>query len=386
MADKRDYYDVLGVQKGANDDELKKAYRKLAKKYHPDSNKDNPEAEAKFKEVNEAYEVLSDAQKRAAYDQYGHAAFENGGGGAGGFGGFGGGFGGFGGMDGFDMGDIFSEFFGGGRRSSRNRGPMPGRDIEMSIEIDFKEAVFGCTKNITINCYEQCHTCNGSGAKPGTSASTCTKCNGSGRIVSVQQTILGSFRQESACNVCGGKGKVIKEKCPTCNGLGKEKQRKTFEVTIPAGIDSGQTMRLNGKGEAGEAGAPYGDLLLTIYVKEDDIFQREGMDIYVEMPISFVDAALGAEIIVPTVDGKVAYDIKEGTQSGTKFRLKGKGVPSLRNKNIRGDQFVIVNVEVPTRLTQKQKDLLKEFQKNSTDDSYQSIKTFFNKMKRKFEK
>lgn len=384
MADKRDYYEVLGVEKGASDDELKKAYRKMAKKYHPDSNKDNPEAEAKFKEVNEAYEVLSDAQKRAAYDQYGHSAFEQGSAGSG-FGGFGG-FSGFGGgMDGFDMGDIFSEFFGGGRRSSRNRGPKPGRDLEMSIEIDFKEAVFGCSKNITVNCYEQCKTCNGSGAKAGTSAQTCTKCNGQGRVISVQQTILGSFRQETTCPSCGGKGKIIKEKCPNCNGLGREKVRKTFEVNIPAGIDSGQTMRLPGKGEAGDEGAPYGDLLLTIYVKEDDIFKRDGMDVYVEMPISFVDAALGAEIIVPTVDGKVAYDIKEGTQSGTKFRLKGKGIPSLRNKNQRGDQFVIVNVEVPTRLTQKQKDLLREFDKNTTEDSYANLKQFFNKVKRKFE-
>ncbi|MCQ2979387.1 MAG: molecular chaperone DnaJ [Clostridia bacterium] len=384
MADKKDYYDVLGVSKSATDDELKKAYRKLAKQYHPDSNKDNPEAEAEFKEVNEAYEVLSDSQKRAAYDQYGHAAFQNGGAGAGGFGGFNG----FSGMGGFDdLGDIFSEFFGGGsRRSSRNRGPKPGRDVEMSIEIDFKEAVFGCTKNVTLNCYDTCKTCHGTGAKAGTSATTCTKCNGQGRVISVQQTILGSFRQESVCPSCNGKGKIIKDKCPTCNGLGKEKVRKTFEVSIPAGIDSGQTMRLSGKGEAGDEGAPYGDLLLTIYVKEDDIFQRDGMDVYVEMPISFVDAALGAEIVVPTVDGKVAYQIKEGTQSGTKFRLKGKGIPSLRNKNMRGDQFVIVNVEVPTRLTQKQKDLLKQFDESSTDDSYLNIKSFVNKMKRKFEK
>lgn len=382
MADKRDYYDVLGVSKSASDDELKRAYRKLAKQYHPDSNKDNPEAEAKFKEVNEAYECLSDSQKRAAYDQYGHAAFQNGGagGGFGGFSGFGGDFGGFG-----DMGDIFSEFFGGGRRS-RQRGPRPGNDIEMSIEIDFKEAIFGCTKNITVNCYESCHTCNGTGAKVGTSASTCSRCNGSGRIVTTQQTILGAFRSETVCPTCSGSGKEIKEKCPTCNGQGKEKVRKTLEVTIPAGIDSGQTMRLNGKGEAGEAGAPYGDLLLTIYVKQDDIFERDGLDIYLEMPISFVDACLGAEIVVPTVDGKVAYPIKEGTQSGTKFRLKGKGVPSLRNKNVRGDQYVIVNVEVPTRLTQKQKDMLREFQKSTTEDSYANMKTFMNKIKRKFDK
>ncbi|MCQ2749532.1 MAG: molecular chaperone DnaJ [Clostridia bacterium] len=384
MADKQDYYETLGVGKGASDDELKKAYRKLAKKYHPDANPGDQEAEKKFKEINEAYEILSDSQKRAAYDQYGHAAFQNGTGpGAGGFGGFGG----FGGMGDFDdLGDIFSSFFGGGSRRQQSRGPQRGRDVQMSIEITFMEAVFGVKKQINVTCYDTCSKCHGTGAKEGTSAQTCSGCNGSGRKIVTKQTLLGAFRTETVCPTCGGRGKVIKDKCFACGGEGKVKVKKTLEVSIPAGIDNGQTIRLDGKGEAGEAGAPFGDLLLTIYVKNDEVFERDGLDVYVELPISFTDAALGGEVVVPTVDGKVAYTIKEGTQSGTKFRLKGKGIPSLRNSSVRGDEFVIVNVEVPTRLTAKQKDLLKQFDAQTTDDTYQERKQFNNKVKRMYNK
>jgi len=377
---KQDYYDLLGVSRGATDDELKKAYRKLAKKYHPDSNKDNPDAEKKFKEINEAYEVLSDKQKRAAYDQYGHSAFENGGSG---FGGFSSGFSGFADM-GFDMGDIFSEFFGGSSRSRRQS--ARGKDVHMSLEIDFKEAVFGVEKNISIYSYDTCDECHGSGAKPGTQPETCPRCHGTGQMTQVQQTILGTFKSSVPCKNCNGKGKIIKEKCSKCSGNGRIKCKKTIAVSIPAGIDSGQTINLRGKGEAGEGNAAYGDLLITIYVKEHEIFERDGMDIYCEIPISFTQAALGADVIVPTVDGKVQYSIKEGTQTGTKFRLRGKGVPSLRNKNLRGDQFVIVKVEVPTKLNSKQKEILRNFESQINDDSYSALRSFKNKIKKMFDR
>ncbi|HCC06667.1 MAG TPA: molecular chaperone DnaJ [Clostridiales bacterium] len=383
MAVKKDYYDVLGVAKGASEQEIKKAFRKLAKEHHPDSNQSSKEAETKFKELNEAYEVLSDPTKKTQYDQFGHSAFENGGGGAGGYGGFSGFNGGFGGME-FDLGDIFGDFFGGGGGRSKRRGPQKGQDVHMSLNIDFDEAVFGKEKEITLNLSEECNVCNGSGSEPGTKADKCPTCGGSGQLKQTQQTIFGTIANVITCSTCGGKGEIIKNKCHKCAGAGKVRVPKKIKIEIPAGIDNEQTIRVTGNGEAGDKGAPKGDLLITIYVKEHEIFERQEMDIYCEIPITFTQAALGDEIIVPTVDGKVKYTIKEGTQSGTKFRLKGKGVPSLRNKNVRGDQYVIVKVEVPTKLTEKQRKLLTEFADTATDDTYKEHNGFFDKLKNIF--
>ncbi|HAN09900.1 MAG TPA: molecular chaperone DnaJ [Clostridiales bacterium] len=383
MAVKKDYYDVLGVKKDATEQEVKKAFRKLAKEHHPDSNQSSKEAEHKFKELNEAYEVLSDPTKKAQYDQFGHAAFENGGGGAGGYGGFSGFNGGFGGME-FDLGDIFGDFFGGSSGRSKRRGPQRGQDVHMSLNIDFDEAVFGKEKEITLNLTEECNVCHGSGSEPGTKADKCPTCGGTGQLKQTQQTIFGTIANVVTCSTCGGKGEIIKNKCHKCVGTGKVRVPKKIKIEIPAGIDNSQTIRVTGNGEAGDKGAPKGDLLITIYVKEHGIFERQDMDIYCEIPITFTQAALGDEIVVPTVDGKVKYTIKEGTQSGTKFRLKGKGVPSLRNKNIRGDQYVIVKVEVPTKLTEKQRKLLKEFADTATDDTYKEHNGFFDKLKNIF--
>jgi molecular chaperone DnaJ len=357
---KRDYYEVLGVQKGASDSEIKKAYRKLAKQYHPDTNPDNAEAEVKFKEATEAYEVLSDADKKAAYDRYGHSAFEQGG--AGGPGGFGGGFD-------FDMEDIFGSVFGdmfggGGRR--RPQGPMPGADIRQTVQLDFVEAAFGVEKEISVNTSETCSTCNGSKAKPGTSATTCSKCGGSGQIRVTQRTILGAMQSVQTCDACHGQGKIIKEPCQTCHGHGKVRVAKKIKVSFPAGIDHGQTLRVAGKGEVGEVGAPSGDLLLTIYVKAHELFERRDNNVYMKMPITFAQAALGSELSIPTLDGNVKFSIQEGTQTGSVFRLQGKGIPSLRTKK-RGDQYVEVYIEVPKNLTANQKTLLKQFEEDTKD-------------------
>lgn len=382
--EKRDYYEVLGVAKGASDADIKKGYRKLAKKYHPDANPDNKEAEAKFKEITEAYEVLSDADKRAAYDRYGHAAFEQGGGGAGGFGG---GFGGFGGFDGdIDLGDILNGMFGGGFGGGRRRprGPQPGADIRQTIQITFEEAAFGCEKEISINASETCHTCNGSKAKPGTSTTTCSKCNGTGRVVMQQRTIMGMMQTEQACDACHGEGKIVKEPCTTCHGHGKVRKVKKVTVSIPAGIDHGQTLRVSGKGEAGDVGAPAGDLLVTVSVKSHPIFERRGNDVYMRMPISFVQAALGAELSIPTLDGNVKFTIQPGTQTSTTFRLQGKGIPNLRNNKYRGDQYVEVYVVVPKNLSDKQKNILKEFEPELGEQAEESKKGwghFFKKNK-----
>lgn len=355
MASKRDYYEVLGVAKGASDDEMKRAYRKMAKKYHPDNNLNNKEeAERKFKEVNEAYEILSDPQKRAQYDQFGHAAFEQGGA-------AGGGFYGAGGMD-FDMGDIFSMFgFGGGGNSARKNGPRRGADVSVSVQIAFEEAVFGTTKEIQINVLDECDTCHGTGAKPGTHAETCKKCNGSGVETYVQQSIFGMLRSEKTCSVCGGSGKTVKDPCGTCKGKGKVRKTKKFEVVIPKGIDNGQTIRLSGKGEAGSKGGGYGDLLVTVYVQNDKYFTRKGMNVYTDVPVSFVTAALGGEIEIRTLDGTQKYTVKAGTQPDTVVSLKGVGVPSIRNSRARGDQVVTLKVKIPTELTEKQKQLLRNF-------------------------
>ena len=378
MADKRDYYEVLGLQKGASENDIKKAYRKMAKKYHPDNNPGDKTAEAKMKEVNEAYEVLSDANKKAAYDQYGHAAFEQGGaGGAGGFGGF------SGGMD-FDMGDIFNMFgFGGGGSAARRNGPQKGSDVSVTIQISFEEAIFGTTKEIQVNITDKCDTCSGTGAKPGTHAETCRKCNGTGQERVVQQSLFGAMQTIRTCSACHGTGKVIKEPCPTCRGTGRVKKSKKFEVNIPKGIDHGQTIRLAGKGEAGINGGPYGDLMVTVYVKPDSYFVRKGMDIYCDVPITFVQAALGDEITVKTVDGQEKITIKPGTQPETVVTLKGVGVPNLRNPNQRGNQVMKIKVKIPTDLTGRQKDLLKEFYGGSSSSGNEGgeKKGFWQKVK-----
>ena len=377
---KRDYYEVLGVQKGASDAELKKAYRKVAKKYHPDANPDNAEADAKFKEASEAYEVLSDGDKKAAYDRYGHSAFENGGAGPGGFSG-GGGFE-------FDMDDIFGRVFGdmfggGGRR--QKRGPQPGADIRQNIQISFEEAAFGVEKELSLSTSETCGTCHGTKAKPGTHPETCDKCGGSGQVKVMQRTILGAMQSVQTCDKCGGDGKVVKDPCTTCHGKGKIRVNKKITVNIPAGIDHGQTLRVGGKGEVGEVGAPAGDLLLTVYVKPHDIFERRDMNVHMRMPISFAQAALGAELTIPTLDGNVKFSIQEGTQTGTTFRLQGKGIPSLRSKKHRGDQYVEVYIEVPKNLTQKQKELLREFAEGTKEHQVEQ-NNFFKKIEKLFKK
>ena len=355
---KRDYYEVLGVSKDADEDTLKKAYRKLAKKYHPDANPGDKEAEAKFKEASEAYSVLSDPQKRQQYDQFGHAAFEQGGGA-----GYGGGFGGFD-FNGGDMGDIFGDIFGdicGGGRSRSRSGPMKGANVRTAVRITFEEAVFGCEKEIEINYKEVCSNCNGTGAKPGTSPQTCTKCNGKGKIMYTQQSFFGQVQNVQTCPECNGTGKVIKEKCPNCYGTGYKTVRKKFKVSIPAGIDNGQCIRMAGGGEPGTNGGERGDLLVEAVVSQHPIFKRQDTSIYSTVPISFAKAALGGPIRIKTVDGEVEYEVKPGTQTDTKVRLKGKGVPSLRNRNVRGDHYVTLVVKVPERMNQAQKDALKRY-------------------------
>ncbi len=355
MADKRDYYEVLGVSKDADEAAIKKAYRVLAKKYHPDTNPGDKEAEAKFKEASEAYAVLSDPQKRQQYDQFGHVAFENGGG-AGGAGGFD--FGDMGDM----FGDIFGDLFGGGRtRRGGGNGPVKGANILASVKLTFKEAIFGCEKELDLNLKDTCTKCNGSGAKPGTSPVTCSKCGGSGQVVMTQQSLFGMVRNVTVCPDCKGKGKIIKEKCPDCYGTGYISNRKKIKVSIPAGIDNGQRVRLAGKGEPGINGGERGDILVEVSISRDPVFERQDMNIYSTVPISFADAALGNTIRIATVDGEVEYDVKPGTQTDTKVRLRGKGVPSIRNSQVRGDHYVTLVVKVPERLTEEQREALINF-------------------------
>ena len=358
MADKRDYYEVLGVSKTASESELKSAYRKLAKKYHPDVNPGDKEAEAKFKEATEAYSVLSDADKRRQYDQFGHAAFEQGGGGAGGYGGFGG-------FDGADMGDIFGDIFGdlfgGGGRRRANNGPMKGANLRARVNITFEEAVFGCDKELEIVLKDECTTCHGTGAKPGTQPTTCPKCKGEGQIVYTQQSMFGMVRNVQTCPDCNGSGKIIKDKCSACHGTGYTSARKKIQVSIPAGIDNGQSIRIRDKGEPGTNGGPRGDLLVEVNVARHPIFQRQDMNIFSTAPLTYAQAALGGEIHINTVDGDVVYEVKPGTQTDTRIRLKGKGVPSLRNKNVRGDHYVTLIVQVPTKLNEEAKEALRKF-------------------------
>lgn len=367
---KRDYYEVLGVEKSADEAAIKKAYRVLAKKYHPDMNPGDAEAEKKFKEASEAYAVLSDPEKRRQYDQFGHAAFDGGAGGAGGFGGFD-----FSGADFSDIfGDIFGDFFGGRRSAGRdNSGPMKGSNIRTSVRITFEEAVFGTEKEIELTVKEECKTCHGSGAKPGTSPQTCTKCGGKGQVVFTQQSFFGTVRNVQACPDCQGKGKVIKDKCTDCHGTGFVPMKKRFAVSIPAGIDNGQCKRLAGQGEPGVNGGPRGDVLVEVIVGRHPIFQRQETNIFSTVPISFAVAALGGDVIIDTVDGKVIYEVKAGTQTDTRVRLKGKGVPSLRNKDVRGDHYVTLVVQVPDKLSKEAKDLLKKFDE-ATDDSLNAAK------------
>lgn len=365
MSQKRDYYEVLGVSKSATDDEIKKAYRNLAKKHHPDVNQGDNESETKFKEANEAYETLRDSQKRAKYDQFGHdGPYQNAG--------FEGGFGGV------DLGDIFESFFSGG--SQRRRGPARGNDLKFSMTITFNEAAFGAEKEISLNKYQKCSTCKGTGAKPGTSAETCRHCGGTGQVKTAQRTPFGQFSSSRACDVCHGEGKIIKEPCTQCRGAGKEKKQATIKVNIPSGINDGETISLRGEGEPGEKGGPAGDLYLTMRVKQHEIFKREGYDVYCYMPITFVQATLGDEIEVPTLYGKVKYNMPEGTQTGTKFRLRGKGINNLRGSG-KGDQYVIINVEIPKKLNSKQKEMLKEFAKISGNDVHSQRKKFLKKVK-----
>lgn len=362
---KRDYYEVLGVDKNADDAALKKAYRALAKKYHPDMNPGDKEAEKKFKEASEAYAVLSDPEKRRQYDQFGHAAFDGGAGGAGGFGGFD--------FNGADFGDIFGDIFGdlfGGRRGSAGArsGPMKGGNLRTSVRITFEEAVFGTEKEIELTVKEECKTCHGTGAKPGTSPETCPKCGGKGQVVFTQQSFFGTVRNVQACPDCGGTGKIIKEKCTDCHGSGFVPMKKRFAVTIPAGIDNGQCKRLAGQGEPGINGGPRGDVLVEVIVGQHPIFQRQDTNIYSTVPVSFAVAALGGEVVIDTVDGKVIYDVKAGTQTDTRVRLKGKGVPSLRNKDLRGDHYVTLVVQTPEHLSAEAKELLRKFDE-ATEDS-----------------
>ena len=392
---KRDYYEVLGVSKSATDDELKKAYRKLAKKFHPDTNPGDKEAEAKFKEASEAYAVLSDADKRRQYDQFGHAAFEQGGGGQGGFGGFD-----FSGDMGDIFGDIFGDFFGGGRsRSQSYNGPMQGANVRINVRISFMESIFGVDKKFEMNMKDECPHCFGSGAKPGTKPETCTKCGGKGQVVYTQQSLFGMVRNVQPCPDCHGSGKIIRERCPDCSGTGFVKNKKTIEVSIPAGIDNGQSVRIRGKGEPGTNGGSRGDLLVNVTVDRHPIFRRQEYDIYSTMSISFAQAALGGNITIKTVDGDVTEYIKPGTQTDTRIRLKGKGVPTIRNKNIRGDHYVTLVVQVPERMTEEQKDLLRKFDEaknggstvnSQTSGSTQSEepkkkKKFFDKVKEAFD-
>ena len=367
---KRDYYEVLGVSKDADDAAIKKAYRALAKKYHPDMNPGDAEAEKKFKEASEAYAVLSDAEKRRQYDQFGHAAFEGGAGGAGGFGGFD--------FNGADFGDIFGDIFGdlfggGGRRGGRaNNGPMKGANIRKSIRITFEEAVFGCKKELEVILKDPCTTCGGTGAKPGTSPETCPKCGGKGQVVYTSQSFFGTVQNVQTCPNCGGSGKVIKEKCTSCSGTGYTSSKKKIEVTIPAGIDNGQSVRFREKGEPGTNGGPRGDLLVEVNVSRHPIFQRQDMHIFSTVPISFAQAALGGDVKIQTVDGAVIYNVKPGTKTDTKVRLKGKGVPSLRNSAVRGDHYVTLVIQTPEKLSAEAKEALRRFDELSGNSLHQN--------------
>ncbi len=377
---KRDYYEVLGVSKGASDDEIKKAYRKLAKQYHPDMNPGDKEAEQKFKEANEAFSVLSDADKRQKYDQFGHAAFDPAAGG-----GYGGGYGG-----GFDMGDlgsIFENIFGGGfsSSSSKRNGPTRGDDLQARITIRFEEAAFGCKKEVTYNKIEKCGKCNGSGAAEGSSVETCSTCRGSGQVRTTQRTILGMMQSTGPCPTCNGAGRIVRKPCEACRGNGSLRIRKKLEVSIPAGIDDGQSVILRSQGNEGKMGGGAGDLYVTVSVQKHEIFTRDGINIYCDVPITFAEAALGADITVPTLRGNVQYRIPEGTQTGTRFTMRGKGIQSVNSRAL-GDLIFTVTVETPRNLSDAQKELLRCFSGDCDDSKYSKREKYFDKLKQIFKK
>ncbi len=364
MADKRDYYEVLGVPKGASEADIKKAFRQVAKKYHPDMHPGDKECEEKFKEAQEAYAVLSDAEKRRQYDQFGHAAFD-GSGGAGGFD--------FSGMDMGDIfGDIFGSFFGGGSRGGASNGPMKGANIRVRLNLTFEEAVFGCDKEVEFTYKKECETCHGTGAKPGTSPETCSKCGGKGKVVYTTQSLFGTVQNVQPCPACDGSGKVIREKCTSCRGTGYTPTKMKKTVSIPAGIDHGQSIRVRDFGEPGKNGGPRGDLIVEVSVQKSRFFERQDTSIFSNVSISFALAALGGEIRIKTVDGDVLYNIAPGTQTGTRVRLKGKGVPTLRNKEVRGDHYVTLVVQTPTGLSKDAKELLRQFDAASGDSLNQA--------------
>ena len=390
MAEKRDYYEVLGIGKNATDAEIKSAYRKLAKKYHPDMNPGDKEAEEKFKEVNEANDVLSDPQKRQRYDQFGFAGVDPNyaaanGGGAGGFGG------GFGGVD---LGDIFGDIFGGGfgggfsgfggGSSTRTaNAPRKGHDIQASVILTFEEAAHGCSKKITINRQDTCPDCGGTGAAKGTSPETCPDCGGRGYVVTQQRTPFGVMQSQQPCSHCGGRGTIIRNPCKTCRGTGKTAARKSLEINIPAGIDDDQNIALRGQGDAGSNGGPAGDVIVHVTVKADPMFERDGYDVTIHVPITFSQAVLGDDVEVPTVDGRIVQHIPEGTQSGTKFRLRGQGIQYLNGRG-RGDQYVIVDVEIPKKVTRAQREALKAFEDSMKEDNYEKRKGFFKNLRDRF--
>lgn len=380
MAEKRDYYEVLGVEKGASEDEIKKAYRKLAKANHPDLHPGDKECEERFKEINEAYEVLSDPDKRAKYDQFGHAAFDPSAGGPGGAG-FGG-FGGFGDIFGGGFGDIFGDIFGGGfgGGQAQRSGPRRGENLRVRLNITFEEAAFGCEKEINVGRVEQCPDCKGTGCAPGTTPEVCTQCHGTGTVTQAQRTPFGMMQSQTVCPKCRGKGQIIHQPCPDCRGAGAVRKRRTIQVNIPAGIDNGQTISLRGQGHSGKNGGPAGDLLITVMVRPHEIFRRDGTAVFCEAPITFTQAVLGGTLEIPTIDGKVKYDIPEGTQTGTVFRLRGKGIPVLNGRG-RGDQYVTVNIETPRNLNREQKEALKKFSESLGEGNYEKHKNFFGKKK-----
>ena len=379
MADKRDYYEVLGLKKGASDSEIKKAFRKMAMKYHPDKNPGDRKAEEKFKEINEAYAVLSDPEKKEKYDRFGHAGVDP----NSGFGGGAGGFGGFGGFE--DIFDMFGGAFGGfgGGRSRRNNGPRKGNDLQKAVTITFEEAAFGTKKEIRLNKYVKCKTCGGSGAAPGTSRKSCPRCGGTGEIRTAQKTPLGTFQSVSPCPDCNGTGEINETPCKDCGGSGKIRDNVTISVNIPAGVDNDSVIPIKGQGEPGINGGPDGDLYIVINVEPHKIFERRGQDLWLEIPITFDQAALGDDIVVPTLEGKVSYKVPSGTQPGTVFRLKGKGIKSVRS-NRKGDLYVKVNLEVPTKLNSKQKKAISAMAEKVTGDCYQKKSRFLDSLKEFF--